>query len=54
MPTIELSDDELGVLRTCVEVYLAELGHEEQDRVNVVQRVYRKLGGSLSKGTERS
>ena len=49
MATIELTDEELTVLRSALESYLEEFGHEEQDTIRLIQRVYRKVGGDLSK-----
>jgi hypothetical protein len=49
MATIELTDEELTILRSALESYLEEFGHEEQDTIRLIQRVYRKVGGDLSK-----
>jgi hypothetical protein len=53
MTSIELSDEEVALVRSALESYLAQFGHEEQDTVTRIQRLYVKLGGELSKTTIR-
>jgi hypothetical protein len=53
MATIELTEQELGVVRAALESYLEEFGHEEQDTVTLIQSVYTKLGGEPSKTMTR-
>ncbi len=48
MATFELNEQELDVVRAALESYLEEFGHEEQDTINVIQRVYTKFGGDLA------
>lgn len=49
MTTIELTEEELVIVRSALEGYLEEFGHEEQDTVKMIQRVYAKVGGDLAK-----
>ncbi|MGH2451888.1 MAG: hypothetical protein ACRDGE_11600 [Candidatus Limnocylindria bacterium] len=53
MANIELSDQELALVRSALEGYLEQFGHEEQDTVRLIQRVYSKLGGEPSTSMTR-
>jgi hypothetical protein len=43
MQTIELTDEELRIVRTALHSFLDDFGHEEQDVVDEIKRVLAKL-----------
>ena len=43
MPTIELTDEELRLVRAALMAYLEDFGHEEADVLRAVKRVIAKL-----------
>jgi len=43
MQTIELTDEELRIVRTALRSFLDDFGHEEQDVVDEIKRVLAKL-----------
>ena len=43
MTTIELTDDELRLLREAVRAYLDDFGHEEADVLRAIKRLLAKL-----------
>ena len=43
MHTIELSDDDLRLLRAALHSYLDDFGHEEADVLRLIKRVIAKL-----------
>ena len=43
MQTIELTDEELRIVRTALHSFLDDFGHEEQDVVDEIKRVPAKL-----------
>jgi len=43
VPTIELTDDELRLVRAALMSYLEDFGHEEADVLRAVKRVIAKL-----------
>jgi hypothetical protein len=43
MHTIELTEEELRLVRAAVRAFLADFGHEEQDVVNALRAVLAKL-----------
>jgi hypothetical protein len=43
MTTIELTDDELHLLREAVRAYLDDFGHEEADILRAVKQLLAKL-----------
>ena len=43
MHTIELTDEELRLLRAAVRAFLDDFGHEEQDVVNSLRAILAKL-----------
>jgi hypothetical protein len=43
MHTIELTDEELRLVRAAVRAFLDDFGHEEQDVVNALRAVLAKL-----------
>jgi hypothetical protein len=49
MATLDLTEEELMLVRSALESYLEQFGHEEQDTVKLIQRVYKKVGGDLSR-----
>ena len=48
MATIEFTDEELDIVRAALQSYMEEFAHEQQGTVNLIQRVYAKVGGKLS------
>jgi hypothetical protein len=44
MHTLELTDDELRVLRAALHSYLDDFGHEEADVLRVAKALLAKLG----------
>lgn len=53
MAVIDLSEQELAVVRSALESYLEQFGHDEQDTVRTIQRVFTKLGGQPSETMSR-
>jgi len=45
MHTIEMTDEELRLLREAVRAFLNDFGHEEQDVVNALRALLAKLEG---------
>jgi hypothetical protein len=45
MHTIELTDDELKLLRAAVHSYFDDFGHKEQDILDALAALLRKLPG---------
>lgn len=45
MNTIQLTDEELSLVRSALEAYLGEFGHEEGDVVEALKRVIAKVPG---------
>jgi hypothetical protein len=43
MQTIELSDDELRILRAALHSYLDDFGHDEADVLRAIKRLIAKL-----------
>ena len=43
MHTIELTDEELRLVRAALHAYLEDFGHEEADILRVIKRVLAKL-----------
>jgi len=43
MQTIELTDEELRIVRTALRSFLDDFGHEERDVVDEIKRVLAKL-----------
>ncbi|HEY7732867.1 MAG TPA: hypothetical protein VH950_18465 [Gaiellaceae bacterium] len=43
MTTIDLTDDELRLLREAVRAYLDDFGHEEADLLRAIKRLLAKL-----------
>ena len=43
MPTLELSQEELRLLRAALHAYLEDFGHEEADVLRAIKRVLAKL-----------
>ena len=43
MHTIDLTDDELRLLREAVHAFLDDFGHEEQDVVNALKQLLAKI-----------
>lgn len=43
MNTLELSDDELRLVRSALEAYLEEFGHDEADIVKAIKGVMAKI-----------
>jgi hypothetical protein len=44
MPTIDVSDDELALLRNAVKAFLGDFGHDEKDLVVRLRSLLAKLG----------
>ena len=51
MQTIELSDEELRIVRTALHSFLDDFGHEEQDVVLAIKRVLEKLPNPAARPT---
>jgi hypothetical protein len=43
MPTLELTDDELRLVRSALTAYLEDFGHEEADILRAVKAIIAKL-----------
>ena len=43
MYTIELTDEELRLLRAAVHAFLDDFGHEEQDVVNALKQLLKRI-----------
>ena len=48
MHTIELSDEELRILRAALRSYLDDFGHEEADVLRAIKRLIAKLPPAAS------
>jgi hypothetical protein len=46
MHTIELTDEELRILRNALQSYLDDFGHEEADVLRLIKQVLAKLPAS--------
>ena len=45
MHTMELTDEELRIVRAALTAYLEDFGHEEADILRAVKRILAKLDG---------
>ncbi len=56
MPTIELTDEELRIVRAALRSYLEDFGHDEADVLRLVKRTLAKLpeAGEPRPGQEAS
>lgn len=45
MHTLELTDDELRIVRAALTAYVEDFGHEEADILRAVKRILSKLDG---------
>ena len=43
MPTLELTDEELRLVRSALTAYLEDFGHEEADLLRAIKRILAKL-----------
>ena len=43
MPTLELTDDELRLVRSALTAYLEDFGHDEADLLRAIKQIIGKL-----------